>query len=56
MEGERVRAWRVEEHAAATGALQATWWLSEESPYMVLGEIPLANGQAQRITGVALGG
>ncbi len=56
VEGERVRAWRVEEHAAATGALQATWWLSEESPYMVLGEIPLANGQVQRITGVALGG
>ena len=30
------------------------WWLTNASPYMVLAEIPLANGQIQRITGVAL--
>ena len=49
-----VTAWRVEERVHATGALKATWWLIDVSPYMVLAEIPLPNGQTQRITGVAL--
>lgn len=54
VEGEEVLAWRVEERVHATGALKATWWLTNESPYMVLAEIPLPNAQVQRITGVAL--
>ena len=54
VEGADVKAWRVEERVHATGALKATWWLTNASPYMVLAEIPLANGQLQRITGVAL--
>jgi hypothetical protein len=54
VEGADVKAWRVEERVHATGVLKATWWLTNASPYMVLAEIPLANGQTQRITGVAL--
>jgi hypothetical protein len=54
VEGADVKAWRVEERVHGTGELKATWWLTNASPYMVLAEIPLANGQLQRITGVAL--
>lgn len=54
VEGERVIAWKVEERDRATRELEATWWLTNASPYMVLAEIPLPNGQTQRITGVAL--
>jgi hypothetical protein len=54
VEGVDVMAWRVEERVHATGELKATWWLIDVSPYMVLAEIPLPNGQTQRITGVAL--
>jgi hypothetical protein len=54
VEGADVTAWRVEERVHATGELKATWWLIDVSPYMVLAEIPLPNGQVQRITGVAL--
>jgi hypothetical protein len=54
VEGVDVMAWRVEERVHATGELKATWWLIDVSPYMVLAEIPLSNGQTQRITGVAL--
>ena len=55
VEGESVRAWRVEEHRRATGELIATWWLTERSPFMVLAEIELPDGRIQRITGVDLG-
>lgn len=54
VEGESVVAWKVEERDRTTKKLVATWWLTNASPYMVLAEIPLANGQTQRITGVAL--
>lgn len=54
VEGESVVAFKVEEHVYGTGELKATWWLTNASPYMVLAEVPLANGQIQRITGVAL--
>jgi hypothetical protein len=56
VEGRAVTAWKVEEHVEATGRRVATWWLTETSPYMVLGEIPLADGRTQRITGEALDG
>ena len=54
VEGADVKAWRVEERVHGSGELKATWWLTNASPYMVLAEIPLPNGQIQRITGVAL--
>jgi hypothetical protein len=56
VEGADVMAWKVEERVERTGALIATWWLTDESPYMVLGENPLPNGGTRRITGEALGG
>ena len=56
VEGEDVSAYRVEERIRATGELYATWYLTLESPFMVLGEIVLPDGQIQRITGVALHG
>lgn len=51
VEGSDVIAWKVEEHAEATGELEATWYLVDRSPYMVLAEIPKPNG-ILRITGV----
>lgn len=53
VEGEPVLAWRVEEHRVANGELIATWWLTDDSPYMVLAELKTDDGQTQRITGVA---
>jgi hypothetical protein len=32
--------------------LLATWWLLDKSPYMVYGEVPLADGTIQRMTEV----
>ena len=55
VEGKEVRAWKVEERLQATGRLLATWYLTDRSPYMVLGELPLQDGRTQRITGVDLG-
>jgi hypothetical protein len=54
VEGTEVRAWKVEERLQATGRLIATWWLTNSSPYMVLGEVLLQDGRTQRITGVDL--
>lgn len=54
VEGTDVTAWKVEEREERTGRLVATWWLTNESPFMVLGEIELADGRTQRITGVSL--
>lgn len=56
VEGADVIAWKVEERVERTGALVATWWLTDRSPYMVLGENPLPNGGTRRITGEALVG
>ena len=50
----REAAWKVEERFADTGSLYATWWLTEDSPYMVLAEVIQTDGQVRRITGVAL--
>jgi hypothetical protein len=54
VEGTMVTAWKVEEFRHADGKLLATWYLTKESPYMVYGEVPLANGQVQRMTEVAI--
>ena len=53
VEGVDVTAWKVEERAEATDELEATWYLVDRSPYMVLAEIPTPNG-VMRITGVSL--
>jgi hypothetical protein len=54
VEGTPRRAWKVEEHRASDRRLLATWYLLEESPYMVYGEILLPNGQLQRMTEVEI--
>jgi hypothetical protein len=54
VEGTMVRAWEVEEHRYADRKLVATWYLLDKSPYMVYGEVPLPNGQIQRMTEVEL--
>jgi hypothetical protein len=51
VEGSAIEAWKVEEHKA-DGVLYATWWLLDESPYMVYGEIVLPDGRIQRMTEV----
>ena len=56
VEGEWVESWKVDERRERDGTLVATWYLTEQSPYMVFAEIPLPNGQVQRITGVSLDG
>jgi len=50
VEGKVVNAWKVEEHRQADGKLLATWYLLDRSPYMVYGEVPLADGSIQRMT------
>lgn len=52
VEGTPQKSRKVEERRRAGGALLATWYLTLESPYMVYGEVPLANGQVQRMTEV----
>jgi hypothetical protein len=54
VEGSEVDAWKVEERRHADSRLLATWYLTEASPYMVYGEVPLPNGQIQRMTEVAI--
>jgi hypothetical protein len=53
VEGAEVEAWKVEERKEDR-SLYATWWLLDESPYMVYGEIVLPNGQVQRMTEVEI--
>ena len=53
VEGTAIEAWKVEERRA-DHSLHATWYLLEESPYMVYGEIILPNGQIQRMTEVEI--
>jgi hypothetical protein len=54
VEGTTVTAWKIEERRHADGRLLATWYMTEASPYMVYGEVPLPNGQVQRMTEVAI--
>ncbi len=54
VEGSRVTAWKVEERRARDNTLVATWYLTEQSPYMVYGEVPLPDGRVQRMTEVAI--
>lgn len=54
VEGTEWQAWKVEERREADGKLLAVWYLVEESPYMVAGEVFLPNGQVQKMTEIAL--
>jgi hypothetical protein len=54
VEGTVVKAWKVEERRHADRTLLATWYLTEAAPYMVYGEVPLPNGQLQRMSEVAI--
>jgi hypothetical protein len=54
VEGTRVRARKVEERRRSDRSLTATWYLTRESPYMVYGEVPLADGNVQRMTEVPI--
>ena len=54
VEGSDIAAWKVEERRYSDRQLLATWYLTDTSPYMVYGEVPLPNGQMQRMTEVAL--
>lgn len=52
VEGTIVNAWKVEERRHSDKKLLATWYLLDKSPYMVYGEVPLADGSIQRMTEV----
>jgi len=54
VEGTRVTAWKITEHRHADRKLLATWYMTEDSPYMVYGEVVLPDGQVQRMTEVAI--
>jgi len=54
VEGSDLSAWKVEERRHSDGQLLATWYLMDTAPYMVYGEVPLPNGQVQRMTEVAI--
>ena len=54
VEGSIVNAWKVEERRQADGQLLGTWYLLDKAPYMVYGEVPLPNGQVQRMTEVSV--
>jgi hypothetical protein len=54
VEGTDMVAWKVEERRQADRQLVATWYLLDRSPYMVYGEVPLPNGQVQRMSEVEI--
>lgn len=54
VEGTSVTAWRVDEHRRDDRTLQASWYLTEERPYMVYGEVPLPDGRVRRMTEVEI--
>jgi len=54
VEGTDWMAWKVEEYRESDRRLMAVWYLVEDSPYMVAGEIYLSNGQVQKLTEIAL--
>jgi hypothetical protein len=54
VEGTAVVARKVEERKRSDGSLYANWYLLTVEPYMVYGEIPLADGRVQRMTEVGV--
>jgi len=53
VEGTKIESWKVEERRGDR-SLYATWWLLDESPYMVYGEVVLPDGRVQRMTEVEI--
>jgi hypothetical protein len=54
VEGTTIDAWKVEERRHPEGTLVATWYLVDEIPYMVYGEVPMPDGRIRRMTEVAI--
>jgi hypothetical protein len=54
VEGKVWDAWKVEERRYADGTLLAIWYLVEESPYMVAGDVFLPDGRVRKMTEVAI--
>ena len=54
VEGSSVSAWKVEERRHPERTLVATWYLVDEIPYMVYGEVPMPDGRVRRMTEVAI--
>ena len=54
VEGKEWQAWKVEERRESDRTLLAVWYLVEDSPYMVAGDVFLPNGQVQKMTEIAL--
>ncbi len=54
VEGTGIEAWKVEERRQQDGRLVANWYLVDQSPYMVYGEVPQADGTMQRYTEVEI--
>jgi hypothetical protein len=54
VEGSSLNAWKVEERRHPDGTLVATWYLVDDIPYMVYGEVPLPNGGVRRMTEVRI--
>jgi hypothetical protein len=56
VEGDEVSGWKIEERVRGNDRILATWYVTDDSPFMLLAESTLADGRRQRITGVALDG
>lgn len=54
VEGKEWRVWRIEERRYDNRRLLATWFMVDESPYMVAGEVIQPNGQVRYMTEIAL--
>ncbi len=54
VEGKVWKAWRIEERKVGDSRLLATWWMVDESPYMVAGEVIQPNGVIRYMTEIAL--
>lgn len=54
VEGTEVLAWKVEERRESDRQLLAIWYLIEQSPYMVAGDVFLPDGRVQKMTEIEL--
>jgi hypothetical protein len=54
VEGKPTPCWKVEERRYSDRTLVANWYLVEDSPYMVYGEVPLPDGRVQHMSEVAI--
>ena len=54
VEGTDWNAWKVEERRESDRQLLAVWYLLDESPYMVAGDVFLPNGDVRKMTEIEL--